>query len=180
MKFPVDIICHEVSNQAMNIILNPSYWAIVAVVLMLAEIVIPGGIVIFLGGGALVVAAALWVGILTSWVSAFTLFFISSLLLIFGLRSVVSRFADGDFSRGNTVEILDEIDHVVDVLSNIGPGQSAGTVLFRGTRWKALGGGEEIPQGSQARIVSRENTTLIVEAVTPDEAHLHGSFTKPQ
>ncbi|MCB1645074.1 MAG: NfeD family protein [Pseudomonadales bacterium] len=163
----------------MNILLNPLYWAIAAAALMVAEVIIPGGIVFFLGGGCLIVAASIWAGLVSTWVGAMTLFFISSLLLIFGLRSMFSRFAEGDFSRANTVEILDEIDHEVAVTETIGPGQQAGKVYFRGTHWKALGGGEMIAAGSKARIVSRETTALIVEAIPVAQESMDENQAKP-
>mgnify|MGYP003959377463 CR=1 FL=1 len=61
--------------------------------------------------------------------------------------------------------LTDLIDEIVEVLDTIGPGESVGTITFRGTTWRALGDGREITKGSRARIVSRENTTYIVYPV---------------
>jgi membrane protein implicated in regulation of membrane protease activity len=146
----------------MLILTEPVYWAIAAGFLMLAELIIPGGIVFFLGGGCLLVALGLWTGLVTTWPEAMTLFFMSSLLLIFGLRALFSQFIEGDSTVANTEEILDEVDSVVVVVEQIGPGQSAGVVSFRGIRWRALGDGSKMPPDSCARVVARENTTIIV------------------
>jgi membrane protein implicated in regulation of membrane protease activity len=146
----------------MFILTEPVYWALAAGLLMLAELIIPGGIVFFLGGGCLVVALALWSGVVTTWSAAMTLFFISSLLLIFGLRALFSQFVEGDSTTANTVEILDEVDRVVLVVERIGPGRAPGLVSFQGTRWRALGDGSEMLPDSHARVVARENTTIIV------------------
>jgi membrane protein implicated in regulation of membrane protease activity len=146
----------------MLILTVPVYWALAAGLLMLAELVIPGGIVFFLGGGCLVVALALWAGLVTTWSGAMTLFFISSLLLILGLRALFSQFVEGDSTRANTEEILDDVDREVQVVELIGPGRAAGMVSFRGTLWRALGDGSEMLPESRARIVARENTTIIV------------------
>ena len=149
----------------MTNLMSPSLWLIAGATLMVAELIIPGGIVVFLGLGCLVVAAAITLGLVSSWVSAFTLFFISSLALILMLRSVVMRFAGGDYSRGNTIEILDEIGEPVTVVETIGPGTRVGRIEFRGTEWDALGDGSEILAGEQAQIVSRENVQYLVEKV---------------
>lgn len=149
----------------MNIITDPTTWIVLAVVFAVAEIIVPGGIVFFLGVSCAIVATSLWMGFVTTWVNTLSLFFVSSLMLIVSLRAVVSRFAEGDSSKGNTEEILDEVDEVVDVKETIGPGEVVGSISFRGTTWRALGDGREIPEGTQARIVSRENTTYIVDPV---------------
>jgi len=156
----------------MQIFIEPVYWASAAGLLMLAELILPGGIVFFLGGGCLVVALALWSGLVTTWSAAMTLFFISSLLLILGLRSLFSRFVEGDSTTANTEEILDEVDSVVLVIEQIGPGRAPGVIRFRGTRWRALGDGSEMLADSQARVVARENTTVIVAPCFVDEEGL--------
>jgi len=150
----------------MSIITDPYVWFVLALVFAVAELIIPGGIVFFLGVSCGIVATALWLGIVTTWVNTLSLFFVSSLLLIISLRSIVSRFAGGDSSKANTEEILDEVDEIVEVKTTIGPGETVGTISFRGTSWRALGDGRVIPEGSRARIVTRDNTTYIVDPVS--------------
>ncbi|MFP6807579.1 MAG: NfeD family protein [Pseudomonadales bacterium] len=150
----------------MEILTNPNYWIIAALALMVAELVIPGGIVFFLGAACLIVAGALWMGLVSQWVSALTMFFIVSLALIITLRSFFTRFVGGDYSFGNTEEILDDLDEVVDVVKIIGPGESTGKIEYRGTVWQALGNGQTMSVGSKVKIVARENTTYLVEPVS--------------
>jgi membrane protein implicated in regulation of membrane protease activity len=147
----------------MEIILNPSGWIIAALVLMAAEFIVPGGIIFFLGAGCLVVAGALWLGLVTTWVNTLTLFFIASLALIISLRSFFTRFAGGDYSQANTQEIIDDLDEIAVVVELIGPGENVGTINFRGTTWRALGNGQEIAAGLKVKIVARDNITYIVE-----------------
>jgi len=151
----------------MNILTNPFAWLVMAAVIMVSELVIPGGIVFFLGAACALVSGALYLGLVETWHATLTLFFVSSMILVVGLRAVVTRFAEGDSSVGNTEEILDEIDQVVLVLETIGPVDKPGLVKFRGSQWRALGDGREIPAGASARIVSRENITLLVEPDHP-------------
>ena len=147
----------------MEIILNPTGWIIAALVLMVAEFIVPGGIIFFLGAGCLVVAGALWLGLVTTWVNTLTLFFIASLALIISLRSFFTRFAGGDYSQANTQEIIDDLDEIAVVVELIGPGENVGTINFRGTTWRALGNGQEIAAGLKVKIVARDNITYIVE-----------------
>ncbi len=149
-----------------SMLLDPAGWTIVAFILMVAEFIIPGGIVFFLGVACLIVAGALVLGLVSTWMNALTLFFISSLALILSLRSFFARFASGDYTKANTDEILDDLDELVEVVEAIGPGDSVGRIQYRGTVWRALGDGSKINKGSMARIVARDNTTYIVEPQT--------------
>jgi len=143
--------------------MNPNFWLVSGLILMFAELVIPGGIIIFLGGGGLVVALGIWLGLVTDWVSALTLFFISSLGLIVSLRSFIVKYAGGDSSKSNTLEILDAFGEVVKVVDTIGPGEKSGRIQFRDTQWAALSDGSEILKGASARIIAIENVSYIVE-----------------
>ena len=156
----------------MDFLLNPIGWLIIGALFMLSELIIPGGIVFFLGAACVIVATAVYIGLVTTWMSALTLFFVSSLVLIIALRALVGRFVEGDSTVANTEEILDEVDELVEVTEAIGPADKAGAVKFHGTIWRALGEGEEIPAGSTARIVARENISLLVTAADPMEKHL--------
>ena len=156
----------------MDFLLNPIGWLIIGALFMLSELIIPGGIIFFLGAACFIVAAAVYIGLITTWMSALTLFLISSLVLIIALRALVSQFVEGDSTVANTEEILDEVDELVEVTETIGPADKAGAVKFHGTIWRALGEGEEIPAGSTARIVARENISLLVTAADPMEKHL--------
>ena len=153
----------KASNWFMNILTNPNFWLAIGLILIFAELVIPGGVIVFLGGGGIVVAFALWMGWVTDWVDVLTLYFVSSLALLLSLRSLVMRFAGGDFSRSNTIEILDVFGEIVTVIETIGPGEKPGRILFRDTQWAALSDGSEILKGDTARIIALDNVSYIVE-----------------
>ena len=149
----------------MDILLNPYFWLGLGAFLMVAELIIPGGVVVFLGLAGVLVAAGVGLGLITSWVNALTSFFVLSLGLILVLRAFFMKYAGGDFSRGNVVEILDDVGEQAPVIEAIGPGQTKGKIEFRGTHWHALGDGSHIDVGSTVRIVGRENVSYIVELV---------------
>ncbi|WP_417763398.1 NfeD family protein [Shewanella sp.] len=139
------------------------WWGIAGVLLMLAELIIPGGIVVFLGAACLVVAAALWLGLISGIAQAFTLWFIASIVLLLAFRQVTQRLVGGDSHVDNTDEELDIYNKIAVVKQTIGPGEQLGRVSFQGADWPALGDGSQIAAGSQVRVVCRDNIALVVE-----------------
>ncbi|WP_299011407.1 NfeD family protein [uncultured Shewanella sp.] len=138
-------------------------WAGIGLVLMLAEIIIPGGIVILLGAACLVVVGALGLGIVEGFVQSITLWFIASMVLLLGFRQVTQRLIGGYSHVDNTDEELDIYNKVAMVIQTIGPGQQAGRVDFQGSQWSALGDGTQIAAGTQVRVICRDNIGLVVE-----------------
>ena len=153
----------------MDIFLNVWFWLVLAFVLMTAELVIPGGIIIFLGLGGLVVAICAQLGLIDYWANAITLWFVSSLILIVLLRSIAQKMVGGDASVANTDEDVDLFGVEIDVLETIGPAEKTGRVQFRGTQWQALGNGEVIEAGTKAKVVKLDNITVIVESFANKE-----------
>lgn len=138
-------------------------WGSLGILLMLAELIIPGGIVVFLGLGGIIVAGSIQFGFIDNWVHALTLWFISSLVLLISFRNITQKLVGGDESIDNTDEELDLYGKKVRVTETIGPGEQLGRVEFQGTSWTALGDGSTIEAGSTAKIICRENISLVVE-----------------
>lgn len=141
-------------------------WGSIGILLMISELIIPGGIVVFLGISALIVTASLQFGFIDSWLHAFTLFFISSIILLLLFRNIGQKMVGGDITIENTDENLDVFGTEVEVIETIGPGNKKGRILFHGTNWTALGDGSEIKVGDKAKIVCRENISYVVEKLT--------------
>ncbi|MCC4834755.1 NfeD family protein [Shewanella sp. 10N.7] len=149
---------------------NPtSIWLIVGLILMVAEIIVPGGIVILLGAACVIVAAALFAGIVDGATQSFTLWFITSIVLLLSFRHITQKMIGGDAHVDNTDEEMDLYNQIVTVKADIGPGEHEGRVTFSGTEWPALGDGTEIKSGSKVRIICRENIGLIVEPYVESE-----------
>ncbi|MGL5047738.1 MAG: NfeD family protein [Shewanella sp.] len=143
-------------------------WAAIGLVLMLAEIVIPGGVIVLLGAACLVVAGALGIGLVEGVVQSMTLWFISAIVLLLAFRPVTQRLVGGDSHVDNTDEAIDLYNQIVRVKQTIGPGQTPGRVEFQGTEWSALGDGSIIAAGTEVRIICRENIALVVEPVATE------------
>lgn len=140
-------------------------WGSIGLILMFAEFIIPGGIVVFLGLAAVLVSASLQLGIIDSWVHAFTLWFVLALSLLLIFRNVGQKLVGGDSSIGNTDEELDVYGSEVEVIETIGPGNRQGRIIFQGSSWSALGDGSEIEAGAKAKIICRENISFVVEKI---------------
>ncbi len=138
-------------------------WGTTGLFLMLAELIIPGGIVVFLGLSAILVSASLQLGLIDNLMQAFTLFFVSSIVLLLAFRNVGQKMVGGDSTIENTDENLDVYGHQVKVIETIGPGTKQGRIEFQGTEWTALGDGGEIKAGQKAKIICRENISYVVE-----------------
>ena len=143
-------------------------WALAGILLMFAELIIPGGIVILLGVACLIVAAATGLGLVAGLAQSFTLWFISSIVLLLAFRSLTQKLIGGDAHVDNTDEELDLFQQPALVKQVIGPGQLQGRVEFQGTEWPALGDGSEIPAGSKVKVICRENIALVVEPLKED------------
>ena len=145
------------------------FWIVLGIVLIVLELVLPGAVVVFLGFGALVVAVALYLGLIEGWISAFTLWFISSLLLIIALRSLLQRFMpEGEVDRQSTDEDLDAYGSVVEVTEAMSPEQ-AGRIHFRGTTWPAICYESALAPGQKGKIIHRENLLWVIEPCDPSQ-----------
>lgn len=141
-------------------------WFIGGVVLMLLEFIVPGGIVFFLGLGAMLVAALLHFGLIEGWVEAFTIWFVGSLALVFGLRGVVQKIIPARVDKANTDEDLDAYNQPAEVCEPV-PAGGEGRILFRGSTWPArnVHADRGLEPGTPVRIVFRDNLVWVVEPV---------------
>lgn len=141
-------------------------WLISGLVLMVAELVIPGGIVVFLGAACLVVAGAWQFSLVDTWPQAMTLWFISSLVLLFVFRNVTQKLAGGETTVANTDEDMDIYGKTATVVETIGPGEKTGRIEFQNSTWMAMADGSVIEPGESVRIICHDNISLVVEKVT--------------
>lgn len=137
------------------------YWLVFGAILMILEIVLPGLVVLFLGMGACLVGVAVYFGWLTGWMSIMTSWFVVSLVLIIGLRSVFQKIMPGDHSYDEYDEDEEAKGTVVEVIVGIEVG-GEGRVHFRGTTWQAKSD-TAIAKGAKARLVRRHNLVWYVE-----------------
>lgn len=139
---------------------NPStVWFIIGLILVLAEFLIPGLIILFFGLGAWLTSLA--TGIFEISINGqIIIFLITSVALLLVLR----KYLKNKFFKEKTnseVSLEDEfINKTAQAETNFESGR--GKVLFKGTRWNAVSD-EKIKKGDFVKIVSKESITLNVK-----------------
>jgi membrane protein implicated in regulation of membrane protease activity len=135
-------------------------WAVVGLVLLIAELATLGFILCFIGLGALIVALTTWLGITSSFSSQLIVFSISSLSLLFLLRKTAKKLFAGhsdappDYA-GQKVEVVKPI-----------PAGGEGAVKYRGSDWIAFSDtAQTIPQGATVQIQAIEGIRVKVKPV---------------
>ena len=144
-------------------------WIVVGAGLIVLELIVPGAVLVFLGAGALLVALFIWLGLIQTWVTSITAWFISSLVLLLVLRNFFQRFVSGDVEKQSTDEDIDAYGDVVEVVETIGPDRE-GRIRYRGTTWQATSYDYTLEAGTKAQIVYRESLVWIVEPANPLDA----------
>ena len=140
------------------------FWVIFAVILMIAEVILPGLIAVFFGIAALIVAGGLWIGAIKSVASMLTWWMVTSVVLLLTIRNVFAKLVPGDQWVDDIGDDSKAIGTIVSVLEEIGPEEKEGRIEYRGTTWSAKSSqGEKIPKNSQVQIVKRDGLHWIVQ-----------------
>lgn len=138
-------------------------WVLAGCLLIVSELLIPGGVVVFLGIAGLMVGGAIKLGYLNSFSSIIFAFFFSSLFLLIFVRAFFMKYFAGDTTIHNVDEQKDAQGSIVEVVEDILP-YKEGRVNFRGTAWQARSE-EEIVIGSKAIIIRIEGNIIIVKSI---------------
>lgn len=135
-------------------------WAVVGLVLLIAELATVSFILCFIGLGALIVAATTWMGLTPSFSSQLIVFSVSSLSLLFLLRKTAKKLFAGhadvppDYA-GQKVQVVKPI-----------PAGGEGSVVYRGSDWLAFSDtAQTIPEGATVQIETIEGIRIKVKPV---------------
>lgn len=144
--------------------LTPLAWFIIALVLMLLELAVPGVLLVFFGIGALVTSLLSWIGVLEGTTAELLVFLFVSVVSLLLLRKKMQKTF-----RGKSKAVLDpeaELEEFVGktarVIEAIDPKAQSGKVDFRGAHWEALAD-VPIAAGTAVEIISRKNLVLFVK-----------------
>jgi membrane protein implicated in regulation of membrane protease activity len=145
--------------------INPGLlWFLIGLACIVAELMLPGFVVIFFGFGAWVTALLLWLGWITSFDVQLITFITATILSLILFRKQGKRYFEGKTSgkMGPGQDLEDLTGERAIATSDIIPGNLDGKVEFRGTLWQAISD-EQIARGSVVAIVRRQNLQLIVK-----------------
>lgn len=139
------------------------YWLGFGIVLMLVELVLPGGISFAFGLSAVVVSLLAWSKAIDSWLG----FLATWVLLSGGMLAVFVPLAQRYFGGKQTRAVLDDDMHAlgteVDVVQDVAPDHDQGKIRYQGSLWSARSTVGPLPAGSRARLVRRDGFVWVVE-----------------
>ena len=139
------------------------WWFIIGIVLILAEFLIPGLVVVFFGAAALLVSLLAYLGWVDAFSSQLLLFVILSLTLLFSLRWLVKSWFVGDSEAAEESDSLsDYIGKEALCLTRFSAEEPYGKVEFKGATWKAKCE-SSLSEGARVEIRSVEGLCLNVE-----------------
>jgi len=140
-------------------------WFLVGVAFLLAELGMPGLILIFFSFGGF--AASLFTGLTDAGLEwQLVVFLASSLIFLFTLRKTFMRTFGGRSKEGADRELLDRaVGKTAEVTKRITP-HAPGEIKFRGSFWRATSE-SEIEPGSAAIIAGTDSEDGLTYRVKP-------------
>ncbi len=140
-------------------------WWFIGLILVLAEFLLPGLVVVFLGLGAFFVAVLTHFGIISGIVQELIAWFVSSLFFLFTLRFVIILYYPSDTKKENVNEDDEVIGQIVILIEGITENKK-GRIKHSDSTWPAMSeNGENIKTGEEVEIVGRDNLTWIVKKI---------------
>ena len=139
-------------------------WIVTGAILVLAEFMVSGFIVLFFGVAAIVTGLAISLGVPGEGGIPYTIFVLVSLALLLFARKQMKRWFQGDVVGTQQDEIDKEfIGEIVEIISGFDPDSPGyGIVSYRGSHWNAKSDTSFHTQGTRVSVIGRSSTTLIV------------------
>ncbi len=140
---------------------NPAFlWTLLGLLLIGAEMFIPGFVIFFFGIGAVVtgILSVFIPGIAGSFMSQGVVWIISTILSFSFFRKKFTKIFKGTILNRNTDKDLGKAVVVIEEITPDKPGR----VRYQGTSWKAVSYIEKFDVGETVDIVKEESLTFIV------------------
>jgi len=138
-------------------------WLIAGLLLIATELFIPGLVVCFLGLAAIIVAGLRWLGLITGLIPSFTVWFITSIVLLISLRHFLLRWVPSESTYTSSDEDLDAVGSIVEVVQTVSE-LEPGRIRYAGTTWPATTRHGTLLPGQKARLLYRDNLVWVVES----------------
>jgi membrane protein implicated in regulation of membrane protease activity len=143
---------------------DATFWAVMGLLLILAEFIVPQFVIFFFGAGALINAllVALVPGLASRLPLQLVLWAFTSGISLALLRKYASRWF-----RGDTRAVENDADRDAGLTATVSAritGAEPGRITLHGTSWRAVAYDETIEAGSVVTILRKENLTYVVTA----------------
>lgn len=133
--------------------------------LMLLELLLPGGVALFLGFSGITVGVLRFLGLLSSTGGSIAAWLILSVGLTIAIRPFIKKYFRPESNFKYADEDYEAMDQVAEVIVDVNEEDNTGKIRFDGTVWRAKSLEGTIKAGEKVRIRYRENTTWIVESI---------------
>lgn len=143
-------------------------WLGLGALLLLAELLMPGLVVVFLGAAALMVGGLMGLGLIDSLAASVFAWMGLSVGLTLSLRSFLLKRLPSETRRAVTEEAIHDFGAEVQVLEPINEHDTTGRIRYQGTTWPAISTQGDIAPGETARLVARQNLAWLVERKPPE------------
>ena len=138
-------------------------WLIAGLLLIATELFIPGLVVCFLGAAAILVAAFRWLGLVSGLMESFTVWFVTSIVLLIGLRHFLMRWIPSESTYTVADEDVDAVGSIVEVVQTVSE-STQGRIRYAGTTWPAATLHGTLLPGQKARLLYRDNLVWVIES----------------
>ncbi len=143
-------------------------WIIGGALIMAAEFLMPGMIIVFFGFAAILTGALNWLGLITSLKISLAFWIITSFLLVLVFRKTALKLFPAESRYQLIEEDVDAVGTVVTVLNTIEENGTGGRISYGGTSWQAVSNSGTIEEGKKARLLYRDNISWVVEPAEED------------
>ncbi len=140
------------------------FWFLIGLIFALAELAMPGFVVIFFGIGAWLVTVLVLLGLLPSFNGQMLVFLLASVAALVLFRKQSRKIFKGKVT-GKDQAVDGVIGEKAVVAVDIRPDQLDGKIELHGTLWSATAD-EFVAKGAIVEIVARQNLTCRVRPVT--------------
>lgn len=138
-------------------------------ILMILELMIPGGVAFFLGLSGLGVGVLRFLGLLSDPVAAISAWLLASVGLTIAIRPFIKKYLKPETSYKLADEDYEAMDQVAIVTEELNEVDNSGRIRFDGVTWQARSIQGRVMPGKQVAIRYRENTTWVVESLEGSE-----------
>lgn len=139
------------------------FWLILGGVLIIAELIVPGGVVVFLGLAALIIAGILSLGYSIGVLNSIFLWLVISIFFVLVIRRALSRFWPSDEKFDQTDFNETAKGKPARVTVEVTETNMEGRIFYAGTSWPARSVSGKIPIDEIAKILYRDNAGWKVE-----------------
>jgi len=137
-------------------------WFFIGIAFIIAEFAVPGVVLVFFGLGAWMVSGLCKFGVIDSLAGQIIVWLVSSVCLIFVLRTYLKSWFYGGSKGGEDDPKEEFIGHTVTVIEAVPGGAGTGKVEIKGANWNARSE-VAIEKGSIAEVLEMDGITLIVK-----------------